>query len=245
MHVGRVNRRLLTAASRDASREPEAAAVGVAPIPFGAGAPVSGTLTSCLSLAQTNGNAYVPIFVSADAQPLLDWRSPARAIVVLALAAGSIAACGRPKPSVPATTTTTNVTAARDAAIIAGWKAAVEAIDTASRTNDWQSPAVAATHMNPQLGLVQASLQADARQNLVAVGTDAVLSVRIAQAVGDTATVIGCLDGNEIQVDSTTGQPAPGVGGQRGQELVTSTMQETVTGWKVSQETVSEQTCAS
>jgi hypothetical protein len=131
----------------------------------------------------------------------------------------------------------------RDSAIIAGWRAAFEAFDVAARTEDWTSPALAATVVQPQLGIETGNLRLEYEAGYISVGHDTVLRVNVAKSRGLVATVVACTEGKEIVVFASTHQPVPGELGEVGLEGFTSIMVDTPSGWKVEQNEMTENTC--
>jgi hypothetical protein len=131
----------------------------------------------------------------------------------------------------------------RNGAIIAGWRAAFEAFDVAERTMDWTSPALAATVVQPQLGIDTENLRLENEAGYRSVGHDTVLRVNVVKSRGGVATVVACTEGKEIVVFASTHQPVPGELGEVGLEGFTSIMVDTPSGWKVEQNEMTENTC--
>lgn len=130
-----------------------------------------------------------------------------------------------------------------DSAITAGWRAAFEAFDVASRTENWTSPALAATVVQPQLGIDTHNLMLENEAGYIAVGHDTVLRVNVVKRSGQVATVVACTDEHEIVVSGSTHEPVPGVLGAPGLAGFTSIMVETPSGWKIEQSETTEDTC--
>lgn len=135
-------------------------------------------------------------------------------------------------------------TSASDAAIIAGWKTALNAFDTAERTGNWLSSALPATYAQPLLRNVQDNLRLESADNEAARGRDRILTATVAVVARDSASLIACVQGDEIIVDSATGQAVPGVLGQSGLERFNATFIRLSTAWKVETQTISEGACA-
>jgi hypothetical protein len=57
---------------------------------------------------------------------------------------------------------------------------------------------------------------------------------RVLAIDGNVATVRSCVDDSEIAVFAATGQPVPGILGEKDFELFTSTMERGTNGWKLS-----------
>ncbi|MHB1502687.1 MAG: hypothetical protein ACYCTL_01315 [Acidimicrobiales bacterium] len=128
-------------------------------------------------------------------------------------------------------------------AILSAWRAALSAIDTAARTADWRSAAIRATHVMPQLGIVEHNLLAMHLDGEVATGHDRLLWARVVSIDGTTAEVVGCVSGDEIGVFAATGRPVPGIAGEAGKAGITSTMLLTSSGWKLERQSGTEGTC--
>jgi hypothetical protein len=131
----------------------------------------------------------------------------------------------------------------RDRAIIAGWRAAFDAFDVAQRTEDWTSPALAATVVQPQLGIDTENLKLENEAGYIAVGHDTIFRVNVVQSRGQVATVVACTEGKEIAVFASTHQPVPGWLGETGLTGFTSVMVDTPSGWKIEQSETTQDTC--
>lgn len=130
-----------------------------------------------------------------------------------------------------------------DAAVIAGWKAALNAADTAARTSDPNSPGLAMTFVQPELGIAKKNLANARSGNAVAVGSDRVIRVRVMDVSGNEAKVAACVDGGEIFIDALTRKPVPGVLGEAGLEGSNATMVLRPSGWKIEQQAVNQGRC--
>jgi len=122
---------------------------------------------------------------------------------------------------------------ARDAAILAGWKAAHEALDAAARTMDWSSPALAATHVQPQRGIVVRNLWLEHWAHYISIGHDSIVWSEVRSESAHTAKVVACVNEDEITVYAATRKPVPGVLGESGYGGFDATMIQTPTGWKL------------
>jgi hypothetical protein len=131
----------------------------------------------------------------------------------------------------------------RDSAIVAGWRAAYEAFDVAERTMDWESPALAATNVPPQLGIDTENLKIEYEAGYVSVGHDSILTVDVVKRAAQVATVVACTNENEISVFASTLEPVPGELGETGLTGFTSIMVDTASGWKIEQNETTEGTC--
>jgi hypothetical protein len=131
----------------------------------------------------------------------------------------------------------------RVGAIIAGWRAAFEAFDVAERTMDWTSPALAATVVQPQLGIDTENLRLEYEAGYISVGHDTILRVNVVKSRGQVATIVACTEGKEISVFGSTHEPVPGELGETGLTGFTSVMVETPSGWKIEQSETTEYSC--
>jgi hypothetical protein len=132
-----------------------------------------------------------------------------------------------------------------DAAVIAGWKAALNAADTAALTANAADPDLETTHTQPELGIVQMNLKAERAAGAVAIGHDRVLDVRVIRVVDKRASIAACVEGNEIVIFALTRKPVPGPLGETGLEGIDSTLVDSTTGWKVEHQSVSQGRCSS
>lgn len=128
-------------------------------------------------------------------------------------------------------------------AVAAGWKAAIEADDEAERTSDPQAPMLAATHVQPQLGRLVANLETYRLNGWIGVGSDKVLHVTVSDVGNGRADVTGCINGNEIEVSTSDGRPAPGFPGEKGPVTFHALMVRTAAGWEIAQQTATEGPC--
>jgi hypothetical protein len=131
----------------------------------------------------------------------------------------------------------------RDGAITTGWRAAFDALDTAARNMDWENPALAATFAPPELGIATHNLWLEYGAGYIAVGQDSVLRVNVVRSSTEKATVVACIDGNEIVVYSSTHEPVPGELGEAGLEGFTSDMINTPSGWKIDHSDMLQGSC--
>src|SRR5579872_3848765 len=131
----------------------------------------------------------------------------------------------------PTTTTTTTAAAsmgstpvspALAAAVLVAWRAALDAFDTAARSADWDSPALRATHVQPQLLAATDSLLAERMSGETSVGLTWVVRAAVERVHGPQAWVLACVDDGQIDVVAATGRPVPGPLGQAGLEIVRS-----------------------
>jgi hypothetical protein len=127
--------------------------------------------------------------------------------------------------------------------ILSAWWAAQEAFDAAALTADSDEPSLAATTVSPQLDLNRLLLEQMAAAGELAQGSVDNGHPRVVAIVGNVATVRSCVDDSEIAVFAATGQPVPGILGEKDFELFTSTMQRGTSGWKLSAQAVGVGQC--
>jgi hypothetical protein len=118
--------------------------------------------------------------------------------------------------------------------VLSAWWAAQEAFDTAALTADSYQPSLAATTVSPQLDLSRLLLEQMAAAGELGQGSVDNGHPRVLAIDGNVATVRSCVDDSEIAVFAATGQPVPGILGEKDFELFTSTMERGTNGWKLS-----------
>jgi len=128
-------------------------------------------------------------------------------------------------------------------AIVVGWEAAFSAFDSAARSDDWQSPALAATYVEPQLDSIRTNLRVDLLNGDVSVGSDRIVNARVLSASAGSAELRACVQGGEILVGAATGDAVAGVSGEVGPEEVSADLVNSPSGWKVERQTVAEGSC--
>jgi hypothetical protein len=184
---------------------------------------------------------------------LSKWIAAPRLAVAAGLALGalSMAACthprssatarsdgvGRARGTVPPSSPDGGPSASRaleSTQILSAWWAAQEAFDTAALTDDSEQPSLAATTVSPQLDLNRLLLEQMAAAGELAEGSVDNGHPQVVAIDGDVATVRSCVHDTEIAVFAATGQPVPGLLGEKDFELFTSTMQQGANGWKLS-----------
>jgi len=134
--------------------------------------------------------------------------------------------------------------AAADEAVISSWKAALNAYSAAARNGDWKSPALAAAFLPPLLSSIENNLRSLQEAGDIAVGGEKVTGAIVAHANGNNATVVACVQDNEIVVDIATQTPVAGVLGRADPEQFTANLTKTSEGaWKVQQQSVKEGRC--
>ncbi len=120
---------------------------------------------------------------------------------------------------------------------------AQEAFEIAALTADPNEPSLAATTVSPQLDWSRALLEGMQANGQVARGPVTIGHPSVSSLENDRATVHDCEHDAEIVVSAASGQPAPGVPGQVDFESISSTMQRTVTGWKLMTQSVGVGRC--
>ncbi|MHB1510554.1 MAG: hypothetical protein ACYCST_13500 [Acidimicrobiales bacterium] len=172
----------------------------------------------------------------------------------LGLAGLVLAACGgggtastaptvRSKPT-PSTSTpvSSSTTDPASSAVLAAYRAAWRAFDSAALDANPASPALAATMVDPQLQSVKANLLADQRQGIVGRGTFT-LHPKIVSISGSTATVVDCVYSTAVLVYAASGKPVPPVTPPEN-DGVRATLTLVGGAWKVSKQTVTDGSCA-
>ena len=144
-----------------------------------------------------------------------------------------------PTTSVPASSTTTDVTAT---AVLQAYRASSAAFEQALATANAADPALAATMVDPQLQSVKANLLADQRQGIVGRGT-VTLHPKVVAISGSTATVVDCAYSTSELVYEATGKPVPPVTPPEN-DGIRATLDLTGGSWKLAKQTVTEGSCA-
>lgn len=171
------------------------------------------------------------------------------------IAAGSLllAACGTGSPDAshsssnpPRATSTTRATSTSgggsDAAVLAAYRAGWSAYEAALADANAADPALAATMVDPLLQRVKANLYAYRRQGIVGRGP-VVLYPKVVALSASTATVVDCTFSSSELVYASTGKPVPPVTPPE-HDGVRATLVLTAGSWKVSEQSVTEGTCA-
>lgn len=129
-------------------------------------------------------------------------------------------------------------------AVAQAWQNAEDAYDQAAYTDDWESPALAATNTSPQLEAAQNSLKFLKAADDYAVGNAKILGIQVLVTGRTTANVIGCVGGSEIEVNRHTGRPVPGDPGQDSvPDICDAQMLLKASGWLVETQSVEEGQC--
>jgi len=216
---------------------------------------------SLIPLAGRRSWVYLPDFMISGwnhMDPAIGPFRVLRSLALVAISGALVAACassstaGRSAVTTVRSTTTTSSTSVTAAATGAGdsgttkkyievtdaWNAAQMAFHDAALTSDADYPALVATTVNPQLNRIQELFRRELAEGYVAKGPSIFGPARTTPLGSNQATVVSCLHGEEIEINSRTGEPAPGVLGEADYELVTSLMVLTSSGWKLSDQSV-------
>ena len=170
---------------------------------------------------------------------LLPWQGQALVTAILVAFAGVVASCGHGTEAETGGHVSKKITVVerRDNAILAGWRAALDAFDAAQRTMNWESPAVAATHVQPELGTAVRNMYLFHSVGYVAVGQNKIEWAKVLRSSEKKATVSACIFAGEVDVYSSTHEPVAGVLGQSGYTEATATMVNAPSGWKLEYQT--------
>lgn len=175
--------------------------------------------------------------------------------LLVMVAAGSLllAACGtgsadasHPSSTAPRPTSTTRVTSmtggGTEAAVLAAYRAGWTAYEAALASANPADPALAATMVDPLLQRVKANLYAYRRQGIVGRGP-VDLNPKVVALSSSTATVVDCTFSSSELVYASTGKPVPPATPPE-HDGVRATLVLTASTWKVSEQSVTEGTCA-
>lgn len=127
--------------------------------------------------------------------------------------------------------------------VVSAWFAAEQAFNTAALTSDANQPDLVVTTVPPQLNWAQALLQQMRSAGEVARGAVEYGLPRVTNLDARDATVQSCVHDSEIVVLAASGQPVSGELGRVDFELITSTMEATISGWKLLTQQVSLDQC--
>ena len=181
-------------------------------------------------------------------------RAGALAVVVGAALLGALfTACGGPGPgsatgririrSAPTAAGTDASASLPGGPVISAWTAAQLAFENAVRTADATAPELAATTVVPQLAWAESFLTLVRAAGEVATGPVAFGDPRVVSQGPDLATVWACVHDSEVVISAATGRPVAGVLGQVDDELFTSVMERTASGWKLANQSVEVGQC--
>lgn len=125
--------------------------------------------------------------------------------------------------------------------MLAAYRAAWSAFDSAASDANPEDPALAATMVDPQLQSVKSNLLADQRQGIVGRGNFA-LHPKITALSATSATVVDCVYSTAVLVYKATGKQVPPVTPPEN-DGVTATLALSGGSWKVSKQTVTDGKC--
>ena len=145
----------------------------------------------------------------------------------------------QPTTSVPASSTTADVTVT---AVLQAYRAGWAAFEHAATDANPEDPALPATMVDPQLQGVRANLLADQRQGIVGRGSFT-LHPKVTALSATSATVVDCAYSTAILVYKATGKPVPPITPPEN-DGVTSTLVQSGGVWKVYKQTVTDGKCA-
>jgi hypothetical protein len=131
-----------------------------------------------------------------------------------------------------------------DDEIASAWQAAEYAFEAAVRSADPFQPDLQATTVEPLLGEIRQMLAQMQSDGEIATGPVHLGAPKIVTVGAEAATVTSCAWDAEIVVLAATSEPVPGILGQVEVERITSTMERTVSGWKLAEQTVEADPCA-
>ena len=166
--------------------------------------------------------------------------------VVLGLLALLGASCSsshpRATPDSTTTTTVTTTTTQQQAAVLAAYRAGWAAFEHAGLTSNIFDPMLPATMVDPLLQQVRRNLAGDQVNGIVARGTFT-LHPKVESMTATSATVVDCAYSTAILVYAKTGKPVPPITKPE-YDGVISTLVLVGSGWKVSQQSLTEGHCA-
>ena len=211
---------------------------------------------SCGSIAMDKGHLYGPLLMQAGCSENQTGRTCTRRVLpVVAVVLGSLSlaltSCGSSSASggssngsgVGSTGTTSTTVSSTDAGIISAWLAAQEAFHQAALTSDPNEPELAATMIDPLLSNIRSTLTQLGQAGGMGRGPTYYGRPRVTESGNGAATVVSCVHDEEIEISKVTGSPVPGVLGEADYEQYTTTMQETVGGWKAKDQLVTAGSC--
>ena len=95
----------------------------------------------------------------------------------------------------------------------------------------------------PQLDRARTNLAAFASRGYRARGVTHYGSQMVRNQSRNRAEVVSCAVDDEIEVDASTGKPVWGVLGRPSDELISSVMRKTSSGWKLADQTIAVGGC--
>jgi len=123
------------------------------------------------------------------------------------------------------------------------WVAATNAFADASYTDDWNSAALAATELQPELSHTQSNLHWLSAAGIVARGAPQILSVQVTSLTGSLAGVAACVSWNHSYIFLATDQPVRSIANSRGPVVFSSEMRHVASGWKLANQSQKEGPC--
>jgi hypothetical protein len=126
----------------------------------------------------------------------------------------------------------------RDAEILAGWTASFQEFVRAAHTQNWLSPGLPATLVQPQLGTTVVALWLFQGTKTVIVGDNSVVRSKIEKTWGQKATIVVCTRGDLSEVDRSSAGASPKDGAKAKFAQYTATLVHTSVGWKVETQTM-------
>jgi hypothetical protein len=120
-----------------------------------------------------------------------------------------------------------------DQQVLSAWLAAELAFHDAGLTANANEPALAATTLEPQLGVRRSFFEQMRASGEVGRGPTHYGTPTVSALVGHRATVRACAYDQEIVVYAATGRPVAGVSGQVDYVAYKSSMELTSSGWKL------------
>lgn len=144
---------------------------------------------------------------------------------------------------VPLPTAQSTSGAEQTSQVLSAWLSAEQAFNTAALTSDADQPDLAVTTVSPQLNWSRALLQQMRSNGEVARGAVDYGSPRVVKVDAGEATVRSCVHDSEIVVLAASGRPVGGELGRVAFELITSTMESTISGWKLLSQQVGADQC--
>jgi hypothetical protein len=120
-----------------------------------------------------------------------------------------------------------------DQQVLSAWLAAELAFQDAAVTADANEPALAATTLEPQLGVRRSFFEQMRISGEVGRGPTHYGTPTVTALEGHRATVRACAYDQEIVVSAATGRPVEGELGQADYVAYTSSMELTSSGWKL------------
>jgi hypothetical protein len=120
-----------------------------------------------------------------------------------------------------------------DQQVLSSWLAAELAFQDAAVTADANEPALAATTLEPQLGVRRSFMEQMRVSGEVGRGPTHYGTPTVTALEGHRATVRACAYVQQIVISAATGRPVAGELGQVGYVAYTSSMELTSSGWKL------------